>query len=108
MLNSTYKSQTLHSLPHEQANVGIVLVRSYFNRDVDCIRRFFQRRFKYESAVYPKFTANLQNGKREFDLDVEVAASGFSKDDGKHLDDVRFSTCKPSRKGFRPLLMAFD
>lgn len=40
--------------------------------------------------MYPKFTANLQNGKREFDLDVEVAASGFSKDDRKHLDDVRF------------------
>ena len=75
-------------------------MRSYFNRDVDCIRRFFQRRFKYESAVYPKFTANLQNGKREFDLDVEVAASGFSKDDRKHLDDVRFSTRNLLEKAF--------
>ncbi|GAA5926969.1 serine/threonine-protein kinase RIO2 [Sporobolomyces koalae] len=59
----------------------------YFNRDVDCIRRFFRRRFKYESSVYPKFTSNLQNGVREFDLDVEVAASGFSKGERKVLED---------------------
>ncbi|GAA5830067.1 hypothetical protein JCM3766R1_006755 [Sporobolomyces carnicolor] len=59
----------------------------YFNRDVDCIRRFFRRRFKYESNVYPKFTANLQNGVREFDLDVEVAASGFSKGERKVLEE---------------------
>ncbi|GAA5970094.1 hypothetical protein JCM3765_006100 [Sporobolomyces pararoseus] len=59
----------------------------YFNRDVDCIRRFFRRRFKYESNVYPKFTTNLQNGVREFDLDVEVAASGFSKGERKVLED---------------------
>ncbi|GAA6058983.1 hypothetical protein JCM10212_001693 [Sporobolomyces blumeae] len=59
----------------------------YFNRDVDCIRRFFSRRFKYESSVYPKFTSTLRDGAREFDLDVEVAASGFSKGERKVLED---------------------
>ncbi|GAA5997423.1 hypothetical protein JCM5350_006786, partial [Sporobolomyces pararoseus] len=59
----------------------------YFNRDVDCIRRFFKRRFKYESNVYPKFTTNLRDGVREFDLDVEVAASGFSKGERKVLEE---------------------
>ncbi|GAA5895643.1 protein kinase RIO2 [Sporobolomyces salmoneus] len=59
----------------------------YFNRDVDCIRRFFRRRFKYESSVYPKFTTNLRDGVREFDLDVEVAASGFSKGERKVLEE---------------------
>ena len=27
----------------------------YFNRDVQCIRDFFLRRFSYESELYPKF-----------------------------------------------------
>ncbi|KAJ2607434.1 Serine/threonine-protein kinase rio2 [Coemansia sp. RSA 1365] len=55
----------------------------YFNRDVDCIRTFFKRRFGYESALYPKFTAKLD---KEFDLDVKVAASGFTKKDQSQLD----------------------
>ncbi|RUP47935.1 hypothetical protein BC936DRAFT_145156 [Jimgerdemannia flammicorona] len=48
----------------------------YFNRDVECIRVFFKRRFGYESVLYPKFGLDSN---REFDLDVQVAASGFSK-----------------------------
>lgn len=28
----------------------------YFDRDVQCIRTFFRRRFDYESELYPKFT----------------------------------------------------
>ncbi|KAI9278879.1 RIO1 family-domain-containing protein [Phascolomyces articulosus] len=48
----------------------------YFNRDVECIRTFFRRRFGYESILYPKFKLDVN---REFDLDVQVAASGFSK-----------------------------
>ncbi|GAA6049375.1 hypothetical protein JCM3770_007314 [Rhodotorula araucariae] len=59
----------------------------YFNRDVECIRTFFARRFKYESSVYPKFTAVVRDGVREFDLDVEVAASGFKKEDRRVLDE---------------------
>ncbi|BGP17523.1 hypothetical protein JCM10213_008256 [Rhodosporidiobolus nylandii] len=59
----------------------------YFNRDVECIRVFFQRRFKYESSVYPRFTTTVKDGVREFDLDVEVAASGFKKEDRKALDE---------------------
>ena len=27
----------------------------YFDRDVQCIRDFFVRRFSYESELYPKF-----------------------------------------------------
>ncbi|KAL7340506.1 RIO1 family-domain-containing protein [Rhodotorula toruloides] len=61
----------------------------YFNRDVECVRIFFARRFKYESSVYPKFTSVVRDGVREFDLDVEVAASGFKKEDRKVLEEVR-------------------
>ncbi|GAA5827524.1 hypothetical protein JCM11251_003848 [Rhodosporidiobolus azoricus] len=59
----------------------------YFNRDVECIRTFFARRFKYESSVYPKFTTTVKDGVREFDLDVEVAASGFKKEDKRALEE---------------------
>jgi len=52
---------------------------SYFNRDVDCIRTFFRRRFRYESAVFPKFSTVVRDGHRDFDLDVEIAASGWDK-----------------------------
>ncbi|KAJ2373225.1 Serine/threonine-protein kinase rio2 [Coemansia sp. RSA 2607] len=55
----------------------------YFNRDVDCIRTFFKRRFNYESMLYPKF--GLDSNK-EFDLDVQVAASGFTKKDQSQLE----------------------
>jgi len=48
----------------------------YFDRDVDCIRKFFSKRYDYESECYPTF-ADLS---RIDNLDVEVAASGFSKD----------------------------
>ncbi|KAH7883652.1 RIO1 family-domain-containing protein [Phlebopus sp. FC_14] len=63
----------------------------YFNRDVECIRTFFRRRFKYESALYPRFKAieTYGNGKEGegFQLDVMVAASGFAKKDQKVLEE---------------------
>merc|ERR1711939_503014 len=58
----------------------------YFNRDVECIRTFFRKRFRYESKVYPKFTNVMREGKKDFDLDVIVAASGFSKKDNDALE----------------------
>ncbi|KAG6336937.1 hypothetical protein ID866_2131 [Astraeus odoratus] len=62
----------------------------YFNRDVECIRTFFRRRFKYESTLYPRFKS-IRNGKDEeggaFQLDVVVAASGFAKKDQKILEE---------------------
>ncbi|ELU43106.1 RIO1 domain-containing protein [Rhizoctonia solani AG-1 IA] len=63
----------------------------YFNRDVECIRRFFRRRFAYESAVYPRFSKTVTESESEegFRLDVVVAASGFSGKEMKTLDEVR-------------------
>lgn len=60
----------------------------YFNRDVECIRTFFRKRFRYESSVYPKFlsTVNENDGKKDFELDVMVAASGFGKKEGEALE----------------------
>lgn len=60
----------------------------YFNRDVECIRTFFRKRFRYESTVYPRFlsTVNENDGKKDFELDVMVAASGFGKKEGEALE----------------------
>lgn len=48
----------------------------YFDRDVQCIRDFFKRRFNFESELYPKFS----DVKKVYSLDIEVNASGFSKE----------------------------
>lgn len=56
----------------------------YFNRDVKCIRDFFLRRFSYESELFPTF-ADIQ---RTDSLDVEIAASGFTKDLAEPFDLV--------------------
>ncbi|XP_020295303.1 serine/threonine-protein kinase rio2 [Pseudomyrmex gracilis] len=53
----------------------------YFQRDVDCIREFFKRRFGYESELYPIFKDIL----REDFIDAEVRASGLTKQMEKDL-----------------------
>ncbi|XP_041369931.1 serine/threonine-protein kinase RIO2-like isoform X2 [Gigantopelta aegis] len=56
----------------------------YFNRDVGCMRIFFNRRFHYESELYPTF----KDITRDDDLDVEVSASGFTKEMAKSLEEA--------------------
>ncbi|XP_032012652.1 serine/threonine-protein kinase RIO2 isoform X2 [Hylobates moloch] len=48
----------------------------YFDRDVKCIRDFFMKRFSYESELFPTF----KDIRREDTLDVEVSASGYTKE----------------------------
>lgn len=82
------------SIQHQDAE-------EYFKRDVDCIRRFFAKKLKYEPVVdesmldedgfgdgykypYPVFSRDV---KRCDNLDELVQASGFSK---KHPGDKRW------------------
>lgn len=58
------------STDHENAKM-------YFDRDVNCVREFFKRRFGYESELYPDFDGDVV---REGNLDKEVSVSGFSKE----------------------------
>ncbi|XP_056369002.1 serine/threonine-protein kinase RIO2 isoform X2 [Oenanthe melanoleuca] len=56
----------------------------YFNRDINCIKVFFKKRFNYESELFPTF----KDIRRECSLDKEIAASGYAKDmqeDGERL-----------------------
>ncbi|PKC57348.1 hypothetical protein RhiirA1_428561 [Rhizophagus irregularis] len=55
----------------------------YFNRDVECIRTYFRKRYNYESMLYPKFQLDVNY---EFDLDVQVSASGFTKQHQQELE----------------------
>ncbi|XP_067633444.1 uncharacterized protein RIOK2 [Eurosta solidaginis] len=54
------------SISHENAEF-------FFDRDVNCVREIFRRKFAYESEDYPRF-ADL---KREDDLDAEVHCTGY-------------------------------
>ncbi|KAK6731465.1 hypothetical protein RB195_007746 [Necator americanus] len=47
----------------------------YFERDVECVRTFFRRKFNYDSDDFPKFSEVV----RKYSLDVELEASGFTK-----------------------------
>jgi RIO kinase 2 len=49
--------------------------RFYFDRDVECVRTFFRRRFGFEVESVPQFADVV----RRHHLDVRVAASGFIK-----------------------------
>jgi RIO kinase 2 len=77
-----------------QSGVALMLpMNRYFNRDVECIRTFFKRRFRYESALYPRFTSTIVAGGdkpqgSDFRLDVVVAASGFKNNDMRTLEQV--------------------
>ncbi|NXY21405.1 RIOK2 kinase, partial [Atrichornis clamosus] len=48
----------------------------YFDRDVNCIKEFFKKRFNYESELFPRF----KDIRRECSLDREIAASGYAKE----------------------------
>jgi len=65
----------------------------YFNRDVDCIRSFFKRRFGYECEEYPRLEEDVV---KKVDLDVQVAASGFQKKWQEQLEQYQQNAEKGS------------
>ncbi|THC97879.1 hypothetical protein EYZ11_002630 [Aspergillus tanneri] len=73
----------------QMVSIDHVNAEMYFDRDVDCIKRFFKRKFHFVSDEPGPFFSDaekqlLQNpGKR---LDVEVEASGFSKKMARELE----------------------
>ncbi|KAI4259183.1 MAG: hypothetical protein LQ352_000857 [Teloschistes flavicans] len=63
---------------------------AYFDRDVDCIKRYFSRRFHFVSDDPGPFFVDAERRMRQNKgcrrLDVEVEASGFSKKMAKELE----------------------
>ena len=74
----------------QMVSIDHVNAEMYFDRDVNCIKRFFQRKFHFVSDVPGPFFKDarknfLKNpGKR---LDVEVEASGFSRKMARELEN---------------------
>ena len=61
----------------------------YFDRDVNCIKRFFERRFRYtsqEKGPYFKDAKRLIGKDGVKRLDISVEASGFSRKMAKELE----------------------
>ena len=59
----------------------------YFDRDVACIKKYFERKFKYTFDEKGPFLKDvLEKVDREKRLDVEVEASGFSRQQAKALE----------------------
>lgn len=61
----------------------------YFDRDVNCIKRYFQRKFHFVSDVPGPFFAEAKKKlfkNTEKRLDVEVEASGFSRKMARELE----------------------
>jgi RIO kinase 2 len=73
----------------QMVSIDHVNAEMYFDRDVNCIKRYFQRRYGFTSDEPGPFFADakkkfLKNpGKR---LDVEVEASGFSRKMARELE----------------------
>ncbi|KYR01968.1 putative protein serine/threonine kinase [Tieghemostelium lacteum] len=56
----------------------------YFDRDVQCIRTYFEKRFDFIGESWPKFS-DIRN---DHNLDVQIAASGFTRDNEKELNTL--------------------
>ncbi|KAL8719008.1 MAG: hypothetical protein Q9225_003928 [Loekoesia sp. 1 TL-2023] len=63
---------------------------TYFDRDVNCIKRYFSRRYHFTSDDPGPFFADVEKQMRKNKggrrLDIEVEASGFSKKMAKELE----------------------
>ncbi|KAF8912730.1 RIO1 family-domain-containing protein [Gymnopilus junonius] len=78
----------------------------YFNRDVECIKTFFKRRFRYESSLYPRFRKVVDeepwSGQDSFRLDVMVEASGFGRREMKVLEEYMESVREEEQGSSEP------
>ena len=59
----------------QMVSTNHVQAKEFFDRDVNCLRDFFRRRFNYESELAPDF----DDIKRVDALDAEISASGITK-----------------------------
>jgi RIO kinase 2 len=49
----------------------------YFDRDVECVRAFFRKRFGFESDDWPRFDRDVLQAGRVADVDIAAEASGY-------------------------------
>ncbi|KAL2853691.1 Rio2, N-terminal-domain-containing protein [Aspergillus pseudodeflectus] len=74
----------------QMVSIDHVNAEMYFDRDVNCIKRYFQRKFHFVSDVPGPFFADAKKQLRQNAakrLDVEVEASGFSRKMARDLEN---------------------
>jgi RIO kinase 2 len=52
----------------------------YFNRDVNCVRSFFKRRYGFVAEEWPRLGTDIDRTVASSSLDEELRASGWTKD----------------------------
>lgn len=57
----------------------------YFDRDIECLHAFFEKRFGVTSDYWP----NLADITKSKSIDVELAASGFSKQQAEEFEKIQ-------------------
>jgi RIO kinase 2 len=63
--------------------------QTYFDRDIACVKRYFERRFKYVADEdVPSFVEAVKGIEHDQRLDIEIEASGFSKKMARDLEQV--------------------
>ena len=79
-----------HAEPHEivlidfpqMISINHVNAEEFYERDIECVRRWFQRKFNYEHSLADSHgdVRRLEDIVRnEWNLDVKVEASGYDK-----------------------------
>jgi len=62
------------------------LATEFFDRDVKCIQDYFAKKYNLEFEVTPRLDLDVTRG--EVDLDKEVKASGFIKENLKDVNQL--------------------
>lgn len=70
----------------------LLFVPRYFDRDVQCIRTYFKKKFNYVSELFPTFKDVL----RQENIDVEIEASGFTREMQQSFDEATEQLAKGS------------
>lgn len=63
----------------QMVSTSHVNAKEYFERDVECIKRFFRKRFHYESTKWPIWEEDVLFDGVDEELDKKVAASGYNR-----------------------------
>lgn len=80
----------------QMISIDHVNAKEQFDRDVQCIKTFFERRFRYTADDDGPHWSDI---KRVGKLDIEVEASGFSRKQARELEKYMRKLAPPAMAG---------
>eukprot|EP00466_Bigelowiella_natans_P008172 jgi/Bigna1/92478/estExt_fgenesh1_pm.C_260019 len=87
MIHETTHKITMIDFP-QMVSTSHKNAKEYFDRDVECVRTHFTRRFKFVAETWPLFSQDGQKNK-SISLDEELAASGYKHSKGDEYEVYR-------------------